>query len=67
MIEEAAPEGITSIVGAVAVWGLIERDRETGAVVGLEYWRAREHLPAELLEALPAPPAREVVVERQPA
>jgi uncharacterized protein YuzE len=48
-------------------WGLIERDRETGAVLGLEYWKASEHLPADLLGALPAPPAREIVVERQPA
>jgi uncharacterized protein YuzE len=48
-------------------WGLIERDRDTGAVLGLEYWKASEHLPAELLDALPAPPTREVVVERQPA
>ena len=48
-------------------WGLIERDRQSGRVVGLEYWKASERLPAELLEALPTPPAREVVVERQPA
>lgn len=48
-------------------WGLIERERETGRVVGLEYWRASERLPSELLDALPAPPARELVVDRQPA
>jgi uncharacterized protein YuzE len=48
-------------------WGLIERDRETGRVIGLEYWKASKRLPAELLDALPAPPAREVVIERQPA
>lgn len=48
-------------------WGLIERDRETGGVTGLEYWKASEQLPADLLDALPSPPAREVVVERQPA
>jgi uncharacterized protein YuzE len=48
-------------------WGLIEHDRETGRVIGLEYWKASERLPAELLDALPAPPAREVVIERQPA
>jgi uncharacterized protein YuzE len=48
-------------------WGLVEFDRETGRVTGLEYWDASEHLPAELLEALPAPPARDVVVERQTA
>lgn len=48
-------------------WGLIERDRKTGQVIGLEYWKASERLPTELLDALPAPPAREVVIERQPA
>lgn len=48
-------------------WGLLERDRETGRVLGLEFWGASQRLPAELLDALPAPPAREVVVERQPA
>jgi uncharacterized protein YuzE len=48
-------------------WGLLERDRETGRVIGFEYWKATERLPAELLEALPAPPARGVAVERQSA
>jgi uncharacterized protein YuzE len=47
--------------------GLIERDRASGQVLGLEFWDASKRLPAELLEALPAPPAREVVIERQPA
>ena len=47
--------------------GLVERDRETGRVLGLEYWEASKRLPAELLEALPAPPRRDVVIERQPA
>lgn len=47
--------------------GLIERDRESGQVIGLEFWEARKRLPAELLDALPSPPAREVVIERQPA
>jgi len=48
-------------------WGLIERDRETGGILGLEYWNASKRLPVELLEALPTPPARDVAVERQPA
>ncbi|MDX6633149.1 MAG: hypothetical protein QOG09_27 [Solirubrobacterales bacterium] len=48
-------------------WGLLERDRETGRVLGLEFWEASQKLPAELLGALPAPPAREILVERQPA
>lgn len=47
--------------------GLIERDRASGRVLGLEFWEASQRLPAELLEALPRPPAREVVIERQPA
>lgn len=48
-------------------WGLILRDRETDRVVALEVWRASEHLPAELLDALPEPEGQEMVVERQPA
>jgi hypothetical protein len=48
-------------------WGLVEHDRDTGRVVGLEYWKASTRLPGELLDALPAPPAREVIVERQRA
>ncbi len=47
--------------------GLVERDRDTGRVVGLEYWEASRRLPADLLEALPAPPRRDASVERQPA
>ncbi len=48
-------------------WGLIERNAATNRVVGLEYWKASERLPAELLDALPSPPARELVIERQHA
>ena len=47
--------------------GLIERDGSTGRVVGLEFWEASQKLPSELLEALPAPPRRDVEIERQPA
>ena len=47
--------------------GLVERDRTTGRVIGLEFWQASTRLPAELLDALPAPPRRDVAVERQPA
>ena len=47
--------------------GLVERDRTTGQVVGLEYWEASRKLPSELLEALPVPPRREISIERQPA
>ena len=48
-------------------WGLVERDHNTGRVLGLEFWRASSRLPSELLDALPAPPARDIVIERQPA
>jgi uncharacterized protein YuzE len=48
-------------------WGLIERDLASDRVVGLEYWKASERLPAELLDALPSPPAREFVIEHEPA
>lgn len=37
-------------------FGLRELDPVDGRVVGLEYWRARQILPAELLRMLPAPP-----------
>ena len=40
-------------------WGLIDRDR-SGQVVGLEFWRASELLPAVLLEALPYPSEKQV-------
>jgi hypothetical protein len=43
-------------------WGLIERSRGDERVLGLEYWKASERLPAELLYALPTPPARGIVV-----
>jgi uncharacterized protein YuzE len=46
--------------------GLIERDRDTGRILGLEYWQASKRLPAELLEALPSPKAQNVIIERQP-
>ena len=47
--------------------GLIERDPLTDRILGLEYWEASRRLPAELLEALPAPPRQDVAIERQPA
>jgi uncharacterized protein YuzE len=36
-------------------WGLHDVDRDSGETVGLEFWRASERLPAELLEQLPSP------------
>ncbi len=49
-------------------WGLLLRDRGTQEMVGIELWRASDRLPAQLLDALPEPAARNrVVIERQPA
>ncbi len=45
--------------------GLIDRDREAGSLVAVEFWRASERLPKELLEALPEPEAKGVVVTRE--
>lgn len=45
------------------VWGLVETDSATGAVVAIEFWKASTVLPSELLEALPSPAARPAVVE----
>ncbi len=41
-----------------AEWGLRDIDEATGATVGLEFWRARERLPSELLDVFqrPVPP-----------
>ena len=36
--------------------GLLDLDA-AGNVIGAEYWHASRRLPAELLNALPAPPA----------
>jgi hypothetical protein len=47
--------------------GLVERDRTTGRIVGLEYWSASTRLPAELLAALPAPTRQVLSVEQQSA
>lgn len=44
-------------------FGLCEREHESGQILGLEYWEASRRLPDELLNALPRPPARDVVVE----
>jgi uncharacterized protein YuzE len=44
------------VVAEEVDFGLKELDPDEGRVVGLEYWRASETLPAELLEMLPAPP-----------
>jgi uncharacterized protein YuzE len=40
-------------VGEEHAWGLIERDPDTGALMGFELWEASKTLPSELLAALP--------------
>ena len=37
-------------------FGLRELDRADRYLVGLEYWRASDRLPADLLDMLPSPP-----------
>jgi uncharacterized protein YuzE len=39
-------------VGTEYPWGLIERDRETGRVMGFVLWEASKVLPAEMIEAM---------------
>jgi uncharacterized protein YuzE len=39
-------------VGEKHPWGLIERNRETGRVMGIEIWQASKVLPAEMIEAM---------------
>ncbi len=53
------------VVSEQAEWGLRDYDRETGALVGLEFWRASEQLPKELLEALPEPQLDGMTVTRR--
>jgi len=38
-----------------AEWGLRDVDQATGATIALEFWRASERLPAELLDVLASP------------
>jgi uncharacterized protein YuzE len=33
-------------------WGLIDRDRETGRLMGFEIWNASSVLPSEMIDAL---------------
>jgi uncharacterized protein YuzE len=35
-------------------WGLIDRDRETGKLMGFEIWNASSVLPREMVDALPS-------------
>ncbi len=36
-------------------WGLIDRDPDDGHLMGFEIWEASNHLPLELIAALPSP------------
>jgi uncharacterized protein YuzE len=45
----------TTAVGEESDLGLRELDPTTGEIVGLEFWRASEQLPAEFLRMLPPP------------
>jgi uncharacterized protein YuzE len=40
-------------VGEEHPWGLIERDPNTGRLMGFEIWKASTTLPPELIAALP--------------
>jgi uncharacterized protein YuzE len=44
-----------TVVSEELDWGLIDHDRATNEVVGIEIWSASSRLPAELLDNLPAP------------
>lgn len=46
----------TTVIAEEVGFGLKELDPIDRRVVGLEYWRASESLPADLLRLLPAPP-----------
>lgn len=45
----------STVIAEETAFGLREVDPASKRLVGLEYWRASERLPAELLQALPAP------------
>lgn len=45
-----------TVVAEEAEFGLRELDAADRHLVGLEYWRASQQLPAEFLRMLPAPP-----------
>ncbi len=45
------------VVADEAESGLVEKDPDTGAVVGLEYWRASSTLPPAFLSMLASPDA----------
>lgn len=52
LFEQVAPG---ALVSEEQEWGLRDFDQASGKLVGLEFWRASERLPKELLDVLPAP------------
>jgi uncharacterized protein YuzE len=46
----------STVVAEETEFGLRELDPGDNHLVGLEYWRASEQLPADLLGMLPSPP-----------
>ncbi len=53
----------TPVYGERTAWGLLDRDKETREVTGLEIWDASKMIPLELLEQMPQPgkPERDAV------
>jgi hypothetical protein len=45
----------TPVYGERTSWGLLDRDKETREVTGLEIWDASKMIPLELLERMPHP------------
>jgi uncharacterized protein YuzE len=46
----------TTVIAEETDFGLRELSMTDRQLIGLEYWRASERLPADLLAMLPAPP-----------
>ncbi len=44
-----------SAVGEEHDWGLIDRNPDDDHLMGFEIWEASNHLPPELIAALPSP------------
>ena len=40
-------------------WGIVDHDKKTGEVTGLEIWNASTVFPSEVLERLPSPGPKE--------
>jgi len=50
------PTGPTAtIVSEETSWGLVDHNKETGEVTGLEIWDASKVIPIEMLERMPEP------------